>query len=259
MTKFKIKDKVYGIPTSWSDVTFSQWLEMKDVDEKDEMKIISILSGIELNDIKRLDPPSQYRLTLALGFLNTPIKIDDYKAPEKLTIKIDHKEIDIKLIENIKKKTFGQKIYFQQILKNNKDDIIEAMIDIILVYSQPQIDGSKLDTERFSDLRTRFKGLKLVDLYSTAMCYVSQLTEIVKTEGKRLSTKPTYEQSLAGVDIFDEFGVMNTVKALAGNDILKYEKVLEMEYNVVLTHLIMSKAENEFQTNYREVIRKRSK
>jgi hypothetical protein len=96
-------------------------------------------------------------------------------------------------------------------------------------------------------------------LYSIAIAYTNQLKEVVQIEARELKTIPTNEQKSAGVDMFSKFGVMNTVKALANNDILNYEKVLKIEYNTVFVHLLMNKTEGIYQDNYRKILEQKHK
>jgi hypothetical protein len=52
---------------------------------------------------------------------------------------------------------------------------------------------------------------------------------------------------------------MNTVKALANNDILNYEKVLKIEYNTVFIHLLMNKTEGVYKENYRKILERKQR
>ena len=89
------------------------------------------------------------------------------------------------------------------------------------------------------------------------MSYITQLKSILETEQNALHKEPTYEQKKAGVDMFNDFGVMNTIKALAGGDILKYEAVTKIEYNIIFTHMAMNKVQSEFEENYRKVLKQK--
>ena len=86
---------------------------------------------------------------------------------------------------------------------------------------------------------------------------IEQLKEIIETESKELSIEPTREQRLAGVSMYDEFGIMNTIRAVAQGNILNFDKVLEIEYNVVFIYLKMAKTDSIFQTNYQKVLNKK--
>ena len=53
---------------------------------------------------------------------------------------------------------------------------------------------------------------------------------------------PNAKMFQAGINKLDQFGLMNTIDNLAGGDVLKYDKVRKLKYNVV------------FDKQYREII-----
>jgi hypothetical protein len=57
----------------------------------------------------------------------------------------------------------------------------------------------------------------------------------------------------AGVQSFEKFKYINTVNALAGGDITKWDIVINMPYERVLTKLLLNKTEAEYQKKYREI------
>ncbi len=76
MITFKAKKIKYYCPTSWSEVTFKQWKELNKT--KNDLKIISILTGIPKRTIERISENSILKLSLAIGFIAKPISIEDY-------------------------------------------------------------------------------------------------------------------------------------------------------------------------------------
>jgi len=69
-----------------------------------------------------------------------------------------------------------------------------------------------------------------------------ELETISELEKTYLSSNPSAKMFQAGINKLDQFGAMNTVDSLAGGDVLKYELVKKLKYNVV------------FDKQYREVI-----
>jgi len=57
----------------------------------------------------------------------------------------------------------------------------------------------------------------------------------------------------AGIQSFEKFRYINTVNALAGGDITKWELILAMPYERVLTKLLLNKTEAEYQKRYGEM------
>lgn len=255
MYKFKYKQKTYSIPSGWAELTFGQWKGLQETNGQKEA--IVVLSGLTMDQVNRLDDKSLFNLGRLLSFLNVPLNIDEFKAPEELVIKVNHKEIKIPLVESIKKKTFGQKIICQNMLDSRTESIYLLVVDVVLVYSQPIIEARKFNTENFKDLALYFEDVFLVDLYATGVNYIDQLKDIIELEAKALSSDPTPEQKAAGVDRFQQFGIMNTVKAMAQNDPLKYESILELDYNTCFTHMVMSKVTGDFQDDYRNIMKRK--
>jgi hypothetical protein len=249
MIKFKAEGIKYKCKTSWSEITFGEWKQLNKT--KDNLEILEILTGLPKDIIERLGDKSQFNLSVAISFVYTPLKIEDYKAPKEFKINQRRK---IPYVEDIKEKEYGQKIYFQHSLTENKDDLEKMILESALIYSQPYIDKGVFELDRLDELKNSLDNVFFVDLYSIAIAYSKQLKSIIDTEASELKSEPTYEQKIAGVDMFSRFGVMNTVKALASNDILNYDKVLRIEYNTVFIHLLINKTETKYQERYRKVL-----
>jgi hypothetical protein len=245
------KKKYYQCPTSWGEITFKQWKQLNESKDKTELELVSILTGIPEETIKQISENSLLKLSLAIGFIATPLKISNYKPPKEFSYKQNRK---IPYVEDISEKTYGQKIFLQHTLIENEKNEAKLIEESVLIYSQPFIDKSEFDLDRVIELKNSLDNVFFVDLYSIAIAYTKQLKEIVETEAKELNVEPTHEQKSAGVDMFSRFGVMNTVKALANNNVLNYEKVLKIEYNTVFIHLLMNKTQGTYQDNYRKIL-----
>jgi hypothetical protein len=254
MIKFKAKGIRYSCPTSWSEITFKQWKELNNT--KDDLKLLSILTGVPSSIIERISEKSLFNLSLAISFISKPLKIENYKPPEEFNYKGNKK---IPFVKDIKEKSYGQKIYLQHSLIENEGNESKIIEESVLIYSQPYMDNSDFNLDRLNQLKNSLDDVFFVDLYSIAIAYTNQLKEVVEIEGRELKTNPTNEQKSAGVDMFSKFGVMNTVKALANNNILNYEKVLKIEYNTVFVHLLMNKTEGIYQDNYRKILEQKHK
>ena len=85
------------------------------------------------------------------------------------------------------------------------------------------------------------------------------VSELITTENKLLSSKPTPIEKQAGIDTFNKFGVMNTVNSLAGGDVLKWELVKQLPYEMYLTKLLMNKTESEYQKKYSKLLEQENK
>lgn len=58
----------------------------------------------------------------------------------------------------------------------------------------------------------------------------------------------------AGVKSFEPFKYINTVNALSGGDITKWDDVLNTPYDRVLTKLLLNKTEAAYQKRYTELL-----
>jgi len=58
----------------------------------------------------------------------------------------------------------------------------------------------------------------------------------------------------AGIQAFEKFKYINTVNSLATGDITRWDDVLNMPYERVLTKLLLNKAEAEYQQKYSELM-----
>jgi hypothetical protein len=58
----------------------------------------------------------------------------------------------------------------------------------------------------------------------------------------------------AGIQAFEKFRYINTVNSLAGGDITKWQLILAMPYERILTKLLLNKTEAEYQKRYGEMM-----
>ncbi|QEC79062.1 hypothetical protein [Mucilaginibacter ginsenosidivorax] len=59
----------------------------------------------------------------------------------------------------------------------------------------------------------------------------------------------------AGIQSFEKFKYINTINALADGDITKWDIILNMPYERVLTKLLLNKTEAEYQKRYGDISR----
>ncbi len=252
----KVKTKM-SIASNWGDIKYKQWKQLQETE--DDMEIAAILSGMPIETIKQLSESGLHKVISILSFVRNPMLLNKYTAPNKIVI---NNRLSIPLVEDITEKTWGQKLYLHQVLQDNDENLTAVLPEIILSYAQPFIDNSKFNLDRVEQLTKRFDDLIFVDLYSTAMNYVQQLKAIIKNEVDTLDSNPTSDQINAGIKMFQEYGVMNTVKAACGggaNWPSKIDDVMNWEYNIALLSMQMSKTQGIFDENYRKVLKRKQK
>lgn len=217
MISILINKEKFNIPTSWADVMYKQWQQIQN--ETDEIKILSIITNIPTDLLINFNKGQLEKIEALLIFLQTPFDFDNIGKPVK--------PIDIK------RQSWGKRIEAEQILRNKSDDID----GIVKCY--------------------KLQDMPIIEMFEMVLDIIEQLKLIIETEAKELSVEPTREQKLAGSSMYEEFGVMNTIRAVAQGNILNFDKVLEIEYNVVFMYLKMAKTDSIFQTNYQKVLNKK--
>lgn len=227
MIKAKINKVEYNIKSSWNDLTYEDYINV--ISYTDSIDAISYLTKISVEDIMRLDVNSQKKLSICLDFLQ------DLELEE------------VEDCKDIRKETFGQKILAQEQLKIDNKELIPAYLLAIYEYNYENLEESLSEV-----LKMNFKTV-----YNRGMNYINQLSKILEIESIHLKTVPTSEQKRAGIDMFDEFGVMNTIDSLAGGNVLNYEKILKIDYNTIFIKQKMLKFANIFQENYTKIMTKK--
>lgn len=77
MINFKINGKSVLIPTSWEDLTYSQYLEIFNLKD-DVLQLVSILSGTDYEILKTATISGLDKLLEAISFINTPPEFPGY-------------------------------------------------------------------------------------------------------------------------------------------------------------------------------------
>lgn len=222
MIKAKVGKREIEVKTSWNDLTYSDFLKIVGLDT---IEVISILTGLTVDELAMLEPLSKQQLTNLLSFVE----------------KIEEEEVTCK---DIREESFGKKILLQE---KAKDDNKYEMIPY--AYAIYELDANDIKNSFDIALTKPF-----LEVYHKGMNYIEQLTKVIDTENEQLKHQPTSEQRRAGLDMFDEFGIINTINALAGGNILNYQKVLEIEYSTVFVYLKLKKTEAIYQENYTKIM-----
>lgn len=218
MISILINKTSYEVPTSWYDVTYKQWNEIQS--EKDELKMLSIITNIPIEFLTNFNQKQLDKIGIVLNFLQTPIDFKDISKPVN--------PIDIK------RYSWGKRIEAEQVLRNKADDIN----GIVKCYD--------LDV-----------NCPIIEVFEMVLDVIEQLKLIIEKESIELHVEQTREQIMAGTSMYEEFGVMNSIRAVALGNILNFDKVLEIDYNTVFMYLKMQKTDSVFQTNYQKVLSKK--
>lgn len=67
------------------------------------------------------------------------------------------------------------------------------------------------------------------------------------------------EQKAAGIDRLYILKEVNTIDALAQGNVLRWQEVLRLPYNVVYLKLLKNKLDNDFQERYKKILENKAK
>lgn len=253
----KLKDKKRGVnidcPACWSDVTLEHYHLIKSAGD-DKYAALSAICKQPIEVVKRFDEGSINKIILFTKFLSD-INMDLWKLPTSVNIG----GVEVVTNIDIRQKTFGQKILLELELKKC-ENYVAMLQNIIEIYFQPLLTKKNYNVDLRNETRKNiFNTLSVCDAYAIASNYSAQLVEVLKQEKAQLHRPASNEQIAAGLDMFSEFGVVNVLSSLAGGDVLKYNEVLNLDYDTVFIRLKMSKTEAVFQNNLTEIWRRKNK
>jgi len=200
----------------------TSWSDIKFKDylklqSSNEIQAIQILTGLNEIEILMLDIEV---ITPYLEFLQ-----EDFTKFEESNY-IDNIELPFDL---------GQESYEKKILACRD---ISNVYEVIKIYSG--VDCLELDCE----------------VVFQAYCYLlNRLTKIIERDNERLKSKITIEQTMAGIDSFNELGDFNTIDMIAEKYNYTHEQVEQLPYNLIFLILLKQNISTKFENNYSEIIK----
>lgn len=266
LTDKKTKELVL-VPTGFSEITLRHWAEITAAGE-DQTKLVAAIIQRPVEFVSRLSQESMVKIVELCKYFGK-MDPDTWVMPALLKIKYGHRVADgtvpklvdvvktISPVMDIREKSFGQKILIERILKDS-GNVINNLPTILEVYLQPLLTGQDYDVEKSEQVqKVIYNQVSLPDAYTIGASITKQLLAIKKREAEQLNKPPTSDQISAGINMFNEFGVVNTIDALAGGDVLKYDAVLKKDYNTIFLKLKKSKVQQIFEENYTEVLKRK--
>ena len=200
-------------------------------------EVAGILLGVEVNDV------TLQKIYPFMLWMQMPFDYTIWSLPKSISIG----DVEVATDIDIKTHTYGQKILLQSLKPNE-------LGKSLAIYFQPIVNSCEFNYEQSLSLFCEIEKLKLSEVIQINNFFLNQLRKIIEKENTELSVPATPEQTRAGISMFDEFGVNNTIDALAGGDILKYDRVLMMDYNTIFLKLKRNKLENKFKRNYQKIV-----
>ena len=75
--------------------------------------------------------------------------------------------------------------------------------------------------------------IKVSDAIAFILWLIDEMKSINELESQYLKSDPDIKMLQAGINKLDKFGILNTLDNLAKGDILKYDAIRQMPYNVI--------------------------
>lgn len=130
MQKFKLKDKVYELPTNWADIKLKTYQKLinymtpEATDELSDYDLISLLTGCDSKQLEFVNILDFLELTKRLDFIKQPLEPKE----QNKNFEIDGKKY---LLSDPNKMSIGEAMDFQNQFKGGEKDIIKNFDKII--------------------------------------------------------------------------------------------------------------------------------
>jgi hypothetical protein len=206
MITIKLNNEPHEFPTSWADVTYSQWVALMELPDN-TMEYVSLFTGIPIDTLKKMQIIGLDSLLNALSFLNTKpempgsvLKCGKYPIPEFFNIQQESlgqfedmrdtfKKMDNTIIGIIKSYKTYVAIYLQKIrdgvYDHTKVPSMEREVD-----SMPGMEVITLGSFFFLKLRSLSNGTPITFPLTKQSQKKKSLTRSTRTGGSmRRSTK----------------------------------------------------------------------
>jgi hypothetical protein len=217
MIKFKTQIKDFNLPTSWSDIKFSDYLKLQSSNEIEALKILTGLNEIELQLINIED------IVPYIEFLQ-----DDISQIEPLNF----------INDTILPTDIGECTFEDKILACRSIDNISKVISIYSKLDENEILNSNCES-----------------VFSAYNYLILQLKSIIERDNGRLKSDITIEQKQAGIDMFNELGDFNTIDMIAEKYGYSHSEVEQLSYNLIFLILLKSNISAKFESNYTKLMR----
>lgn len=108
-------------------------------------------------------------------------------------------------------------------------------------------------------LKIKPKEIDYKEIISFVLWIKDEVEKIYKLEEAYLSSPTDNDMLAAGVKELDELGELNVIDSLAQGNILKWEKIKQLPYEMVFEKLRKSTLESKINKAYHKVISQKSK
>lgn len=235
---YTINGKTIDCPTNWNEISLELLLKLEG---KTIHQRLAIVTGLSIKEVKTLEPQIDQLFGIVLHWMTRQPNFSKIPLPDEF---LGHK-----LPFNLKKKTFGQKLYAQQIItKATPAEIVQSFPDLIAAYLTNEFNDDSI--EHYTQLAREAKAIEAVPV---ALWLQKEVISILESENKLLKNEPSNEERRAGLKNFDKFGSFNLIDTLAGGDILKHDAIYQQNYERVFIKLLRDLEVSKFQRRLNEI------
>jgi hypothetical protein len=186
MINVVIDNVTYPLPTSWSEVTVSQYRSIIAAGEKlDTVMLLSILTGIGYEVLNNLDC-SQFDSDVVpeLTWIGEPF--DPFKLKRAKVLRIGDRKVEPIIFPN--KERLGQKLLMQQIVNEaivSGADHASLITPVVACYYAPYLHRqNKYEEAHVESVKKLVDAMPLVEAYPEANFFLSGYVRYSKTKQK---------------------------------------------------------------------------
>lgn len=184
MKKVSIDKNVYNLPESWEELTIKQFIEMDNYDNRDYIRLLSVLLQAPYGEVFSVDPVLlKEKISPIVSWISEEYNFESLKVPEEINIYDKDLKIvgKVKIPKDIRLKTFGQKIHFDEAMSSSEGSIIMKIPYIVAIYLYPEYSKNKFDEDSVVDFKNNhINYCRAVDIYAVACFFLDNWQKFIK-------------------------------------------------------------------------------
>lgn len=232
-TAITINGKPVEVPSSWDEITYGQYLRLKDVET--DAETLSIFTGLDLETCQQINPNVIEAILLPTSELG--------EVPFNDSPTILNKPVP----EAIGKLEYARKVNCDNLHRKYKDE--ELVGRMVAIYCANGIEDE--------DIEATFEQIMfepITNVISAGKVISDQLIVLQKSEEK--IPQPSYENEelRAGIKEFAKYGIFGLVRGIALRHGCTMDSVYKWPYNSVLLELRISAEENAYQRKLNKIM-----
>lgn len=234
-TALKINGVSVDVPCEWSEVTFGQFLKLKDADT--DAKMLHVLTGIDVDVCEKIDETYLNAILLPIA------ELGDVPDGEALVF---GKEAP----DNIGRMEYARKVNCDNLSRKcENEELIGRMVAVYMA------DG--IEDEDIEDAYNRVLDEPFPNVIAVGKVISEQLKKLRESEDKIPNPSYESEELRAGIKDFSKYGVYGLVRGIALRYGCMIEDVYKWSYNSVLLELKYASDENAYQRKLNRILSKK--